>query len=353
MERLATRDLRAILDFTLDARAFARLESFRTGILAGINDLIPCDMVGYNEVDTAEGTLVVFYDRSIPEYDEIARIFPSVMHQHPMVATADAGDGRTYKLSDFFTTREFHRLELYQDMYRLVGAEEQMAFSILGEVIVGIALNRQSRSFTERDRTILELVRPHLAQAYGEVREREAAAALIEALEAGLEERAGAMIVLGAGGSVVHAGEPARELLSAYLGPPAGGGSPLPAELLDWLASHDPDRHPQPLRVEGPRGFLTVRLLALSASDGHRALLLEERRPRPPGIAALMAFGLTRRQAEVLRLMAMGKDNDEIARSLFVSPATVRKHVEHIYRRLGVSSRAAAVATALGSPNAY
>jgi DNA-binding CsgD family transcriptional regulator len=51
-------------------------------------------------------------------------------------------------------------------------------------------------------------------------------------------------------------------------------------------------------------------------------------------------------QSEVLRLLAAGRGTDEIADALFISPQTVRKHLEHIYERLGVHSREAAVAAA-------
>ena len=52
---------------------------------------------------------------------------------------------------------------------------------------------------------------------------------------------------------------------------------------------------------------------------------------------------LTRREAMVLDLVALGRTNDAIARRLGTSPRTVAKHLEHIYRKLGVSGRAAAV----------
>jgi DNA-binding CsgD family transcriptional regulator len=52
---------------------------------------------------------------------------------------------------------------------------------------------------------------------------------------------------------------------------------------------------------------------------------------------------LTERELEVLQLVAEGLTNREIARWLFISPATVRTHLEHVFRKLGVRSRAAAV----------
>jgi DNA-binding CsgD family transcriptional regulator len=55
---------------------------------------------------------------------------------------------------------------------------------------------------------------------------------------------------------------------------------------------------------------------------------------------------LTARQWELLRLTARGDTNSEIARTLFISTDTVRKHLENIFARLGVANRMAAVAKA-------
>jgi DNA-binding NarL/FixJ family response regulator len=52
--------------------------------------------------------------------------------------------------------------------------------------------------------------------------------------------------------------------------------------------------------------------------------------------------GLTTREVEVLRLLAGGHTNKDIARRLYLSPRTVGHHVQHIYRKLGVSTRAGA-----------
>jgi DNA-binding NarL/FixJ family response regulator len=55
---------------------------------------------------------------------------------------------------------------------------------------------------------------------------------------------------------------------------------------------------------------------------------------------------LSQRELEVLTLIARGGTNREVAKQLFVSEATVKTHLIHIYGKLGVSDRAAAVATA-------
>jgi len=68
------------------------------------------------------------------------------------------------------------------------------------------------------------------------------------------------------------------------------------------------------------------------------------RRSRP--VARSVASGLTRRELEILRLLASGIDQGEIARDLVISPKTVEKHIEHILLKLDVHSRAQAIALA-------
>jgi DNA-binding NarL/FixJ family response regulator len=56
---------------------------------------------------------------------------------------------------------------------------------------------------------------------------------------------------------------------------------------------------------------------------------------------------LTAREVEVLQLLAFGHTNKDIADQLFISPDTVKTHLEHIFEKLGASDRTAAVAEAL------
>lgn len=60
-------------------------------------------------------------------------------------------------------------------------------------------------------------------------------------------------------------------------------------------------------------------------------------------------FGLTRMECTVLAELTQGLSNSEIARKLFISPSTVRTHLEHIFRKLRVSSRLQAVVKAQSS----
>ncbi len=56
---------------------------------------------------------------------------------------------------------------------------------------------------------------------------------------------------------------------------------------------------------------------------------------------------LTQREQEILHLIAAGKSLPEIAKELYLGLTTVKTHVQHLYEKLGVSDRAAAVASAM------
>ena len=69
-------------------------------------------------------------------------------------------------------------------------------------------------------------------------------------------------------------------------------------------------------------------------------------RRAPPDVAADPA-GLTEREVEVLRLIARGQANKQVAATLGISPKTVGRHVEHIYAKAGVTTRAGATLFAM------
>ncbi|HEY1293217.1 MAG TPA: response regulator transcription factor, partial [Chloroflexota bacterium] len=88
---------------------------------------------------------------------------------------------------------------------------------------------------------------------------------------------------------------------------------------------------------------------AMLRSDAIRAALETMSTPPAP-VTSMHADSpgrLTSRELEVLRLVAQGQTNREIAEVLVLSPRTVKRHVENIFDKLGVSSRAAATAFAL------
>lgn len=71
---------------------------------------------------------------------------------------------------------------------------------------------------------------------------------------------------------------------------------------------------------------------------------------RPTRPSDLVRLGISEREADVLYWLIEGKGNADIAAILGIAPSTVKKHLEHIFEKLGVENRTAAIMTALQAP---
>lgn len=164
------------LAFVQVVQAAPNLDEYRSRVL-GLRELIPCSAIGYNEVDRETGETHSVLEPPEAAFDGIDEAFGRYAHQHPVVRLhREQGDqSGPYALSDFLSEEELHALDLYRAVYARMGAEDQLSFVLPSppEVTVGIALNRPTRGFTAAERELVTLIRPHLVQAFRDVRLRE------------------------------------------------------------------------------------------------------------------------------------------------------------------------------------
>jgi DNA-binding CsgD family transcriptional regulator len=231
-----------VLSLVGELIGLVELDEFCAGLLHALREAVPSDWSALNELPAELPRTVSLSEPSVP--DELHQVFARLGTQNPI---ADhfirTGDGRATRISDLVSRRQLHQLELYQRVYRQLGIEYQIAFTLPSQAarILGVVLSREQKDFSARERDLLNLARPYVIQLY-------------------------------------------RNALAHTMN---GHGSQIKLENLERL-------------------------------------------------------GLTRRQAEVLRLVATGHTAPEAAAALGIASRTAQKHLEHCYRMLGVTNRSEA-----------
>ena len=124
----------------------------------------------------------------------------------------------------------------------------------------------------------------------------------------------------------------------------------LPVNMLDWFQAWR--QRSEPTHAEADEQCLmpgfNASIRACEHPDEYMLMLQRDENNAEWDLQALRGkLKLTFREAEILMWIARGKTNKEIGIILNTSPRTVNKHLEHIFEKLGVSTRAAAVAMVL------
>lgn len=237
MPRLSESDYRGVLEVLRAAGAVEGPMPFPEPVLEALRRLVPCDVVAYHERFEASGCNVVVFAGE-PRGPVTRDVREAQRRYEVQGRLAPAGGAEKY--SDYFSPREFHRLDLYEYVARPLGVEDMFRLWLDPRGAQGARLefDRPDRRFRDSDRTVLDLLLPHLRQFR--------------------------------------------------------------------------------------RNALARRRVFSSPSNA------EER--------------LSPREHEILELVAQGLTNAEVARMLWISSGTVRKHLENAYSKLGVHTRTAAVA---------
>jgi DNA-binding CsgD family transcriptional regulator len=238
MEGLQSCDLRAALEFVEAAWSLADERAFTLETLAALNELIPSDQLTYCELDRVHHRAVHYVGTDDREGDP--DMFWRIVDEHPICHHQQAyADFSATRLSDVISRPRLVNSRIYAEWFRPYGVEAELEIGIARSRARtrNFILNRARGDFSERDRTIFELIRPHLRRIY-------------------------------------------------------------------------------------------------EMTELRRAV----RRPEPEDLNRLTA-----REAEILELVATGLSNAAIAERLWISPGTVKKHLENIYAKLGVANRTAAV----------
>ncbi len=355
MRRLRHRAIKQVLEFLHDLYAFRSWDDLTTHLVGAIPSLIPTDICSYNEMNSRRRQAA--YRMWPPDRSMIAdapEILGTYSHQHPVVTHIEqTKDLSARKITDFVTQRQFRTTELYNELYKplkipyCIGA----GLAVNKDCLIAIGLNRGGRDFTEEESVVLELLRPHVAQAFGNAGAVTRMSEALSTLNQAMEELGRGLVSVTQKGRILWATSEAKRLLETYRLREGRRSVWLPSLLREWTTQElrrmdrltDLPAPFKPLVIEHGGSTLTIRLL----KDGQNILLsLEESRVgcAPEDLASL---GLSPRETEILSWVVTGKTNPEIGAILGISPRTVHKHLGRIYMRLGVENRHAAIVAAM------
>jgi DNA-binding NarL/FixJ family response regulator len=295
---------------------------------------------------------------------EMERTMHEHFGSHPIVQNMPYTLTGAHKISDFVTQQQLHQLDgLYQQFLHLHELEDQMILflpdatpdrwkklSQIGTKLVGFTQNRTQRNFTERDRLILNLLRPHLAQAYTNVQQYHQLQQENHQLQQSLNHLG--TIVLDSEMQIRSIAPQTIIWLETYFAKSTCSHQQLPDRLQSWLRYQidcliQNPTAPQvclPLRIQRAGRELTIRLTIEPERTRYLLLLTEQ---TLSSLNSLALLGLSQRETEVLKLVIEGKDNKAIATQLSVNISTIRKHLENIYTKFKVKSRTEAIAYTL------
>ncbi|WP_155892301.1 helix-turn-helix transcriptional regulator [Conexibacter woesei] len=331
---LPERELQGLLELLGEVHHAEDLPGFRAALLDVLPRVIPNSCTSYNEIGGDGTPLVALVNPEPPP--SIRESWGRFGHQNPLVQRyLQTRDPRATRMSDVISPERFRRLDLYREVFVPLGVEHQMAVTLPAppQLVIGIVV-ADERDFTDPQKRMLDLARPHLIQAHANATLRERLHDVLAAVEAGLDDGGEALVVTDASGRVAFASTAGRAALRRL----------EPDALVDLTARDTPPN----TVVETSDGALLVRRLARRGGGGAGAttVLVFERPARSASRALLEALGLSPREAEVLQQMMRGRTTAEIATALEISPRTIHKHAERIYDKLGVHDRIAAVSAA-------
>ncbi|WP_437504296.1 response regulator transcription factor [Sorangium sp. So ce1099] len=208
----------------------------------------------------------------------------------------------------------------------------------------GVTLYRGRRHpFSDDERALLQQLVPSLASAVQNCKLFSDASRAGPMLDAILQQKGIEAVMVGAGCAEVARTRGADALLSRWFAPIELNRAGLPAAVLEQLSAAMRQRAQAPkvpttfTRLAPPGIELQITLVPLpdGAAPATWAIVLQEN----PLVPAAWQEVLTPRQSEIASRIVLGWDNRLIADELGCTLATVKKHVLHIYDRLGVSSR--------------
>jgi DNA-binding CsgD family transcriptional regulator len=311
VERLTKKELRALLECIKECYPICDLETFAQRVVSRLSRIVPTAIISDNGVyPRRRRNVLATYPRAACTSSQ-KKIFEPCLREHPFI--------------------------IHHGKRR-----------IAPRLIKHVAVNCKTKNLAVHDQLLFKLLSPHLNQAYRNAQTITHMQQKLTLVDRALYRLNLGLIFLTPDGRIHLATTGAMQQLMTYLGPQSLRENRLPESLWRWINQQEVVRKGKddvllrlsPFVLEREAKRLVIRLVP----DLDQNLLLLEEHPTTMQLQSLVPFGVSPREAQVLDWVAQGKTNKEIGVILDLSPRTVQKHLEHIYRKIYVKSRTAAAA---------
>ena len=253
------------------------------------------------------------------------------------------------RVSDYLPLAKFKQTTIYNEFFRQLGTDRQLVggLHVSQELTITCSLCRLQKDYSERDCRAFDLLAPHLTAAFRQAQFFHRLRFESEQVNAALESAKLAVLTVDKDLNTQTVSATVGKLLVKYFGESAL----LSDELRRYIKHHHSifvnDEFyypPTPFEKNFQNEKLIIRLTFHPTSRTTILFLEEFSRPSITNYAVL---GLTNRESEVLFWIGQGKTDGDIGKILDISVRTVQKHVENLFRKLGVETRTSAASKIL------
>ncbi len=141
---------------------------FPSRVINLVASLVPAESCSYNHLVGPVAVATRIEPADSLDFPDAHQLFQQYLPEHPLLQYTEAtGDLAARRISDVASDRQFRGLGLYHEFYRPAQVDYQLVVSVLAPHggMISVALNRYGHDFSDQQRDVIDLLRPHLAQA--------------------------------------------------------------------------------------------------------------------------------------------------------------------------------------------
>jgi len=168
MRQVNYQDCTGVLDLVTKIHRLPDQRQAPKILLPQLLKLIPCDFGGCHRGHIKEQTIEPYYEPEVPDYPCLNHKFWELEGSHPLHGWLRENPNQAWKASDLVSQKSFRQTDFFDALYRPLGIQYEMLallpISKDKNSVIVVSLHRKHQDFTERERTVLNLLLPEVSK---------------------------------------------------------------------------------------------------------------------------------------------------------------------------------------------